>query len=61
MQRKFCVQTPLGSLPQDPPTTEQGVSPLGAGSVSLRVVSYRTPVQGPSAIDHLLMFSDLLN
>lgn len=33
----------------------------GAGLCLTRVVSCRTPAQGPSAIDHLLTFSDLLS
>lgn len=60
---EILLSDPAGLPPPGPPPphSRAGRGPRGAGSVSLRVVSYRTPVQGPSAIDHLLMFSDLLN
>lgn len=51
--------------PRVPPHTCPTVLHQGClrmqGSVSHRVIFCRIPVQGPSAIDHLLMFSDLLN
>ena len=52
----FQGPRPVLPLPRDRPGR-----PQSAGSVSHRVVFYTIPVRGPSAIDHLLMFSDLLN